>query len=73
MMKIIYYLSEIQTEMCLQARDEGTCHESQISYYFDRTKLMCIPFEYRYLLLLLGQLTYPKIFRFYLFSFFSYS
>jgi hypothetical protein len=26
--------------------DEGLCHESLIKYYFDRTKLMCIPFEY---------------------------
>jgi hypothetical protein len=27
-------------------REEGLCHESQIRYYFDRTKLMCAPFEY---------------------------
>ena len=27
-------------------REEGLCHESQIKYYFDRTKLMCVPFEY---------------------------
>lgn len=26
--------------------EEGTCFESQIKYYFDRTKLTCVPFEY---------------------------
>ena len=30
----------------MMAREEGTCYESQIRYYFDRTKLMCVPFEY---------------------------
>ena len=33
-------------EICLQPVNEGLCHESQIKYYFDRTKLMCVPFEY---------------------------
>jgi hypothetical protein len=26
--------------------EEGSCFESQIKYYFDRTKLTCVPFEY---------------------------
>lgn len=25
---------------------EGTCYESQIKYYFDRTKSECLPFEF---------------------------
>jgi hypothetical protein len=33
-------------EVCMLPREEGLCHESQIKYYFDRTKLMCVPFEY---------------------------
>ena len=34
-------------ETCLLPHEEGLCHESQIKYYFDRTKLMCNPFEFR--------------------------
>lgn len=26
--------------------EEGHCYESQIKYFFDRTKLTCLPFEY---------------------------
>ena len=32
--------------VCLQAREEGMCHESHTRFYFDRTKLLCLPFEY---------------------------
>jgi papilin len=35
-----------ELEKCMLPRDEGLCHESQIKYYFDRTKLECAPFEF---------------------------
>lgn len=30
----------------MQPAEEGTCYESLIKYYFDRTKMTCLPFEY---------------------------
>jgi hypothetical protein len=26
--------------------DEGSCYESHTRYFFDRTKLTCLPFEF---------------------------
>ncbi|CAF0721201.1 unnamed protein product, partial [Brachionus calyciflorus] len=31
---------------CLLPPEEGHCYESQIKYYFDRTKSTCLPFEF---------------------------
>ena len=42
--KIKKYLLILET--CMLPSDEGLCHESMTKYYFDRTKRMCIPFEY---------------------------